>query len=594
MKTLYSALVFVLISLIALNCQKEVKTIGGNNQVPGNGNNTITSSPVNSTLQGNVLDENGKPAKDVSIKVGTVLTTTDDKGYFRIEDAALDKNASLVTAVKTGYFKAYRSFSATSGVNQVMIQLIKKSSAGVIKADAGGQVTLSNGSVIALPANGIVRSGSAYSGNVNVYASYIDPVAAEIGDRVPGSFMATDKNNKLVTLSSYGMLAVELESATGEKLQLANGSTATLTIPVPASIQSSAPSSIPLWYLDEQTGIWKEEGTAVKNGNAYTGTVKHFSYWNADVSVPTVGFTATLKTPGGEPLTYTYVRFRAANGYVGNAYGVTDSLGQVSGFIPSNMNLVLEVINSCHSIAYSQNVGPFSSAVNLGTITISNSVSLMTIKGKIVNCSNAAVTNGHALINFNNIRRDVETNNAGEFSVTFTFCSPTPATCEITAYDESAQQQGSTANVPVTSPVTDAGTLTACGVSTVQYINYTLDGTSYSISSITLDSLLAYTSTPGIVLPIKMQIMGSHMPDKNVQMFFGCNSAPGTYAMNGRMYINDYKRIGVIEPFNVTLTSFPQSIGGYFEGNFSGQFKDSANLSVIHDINATFRIAKNW
>ena len=211
MKTLYAALVFVFISVIAFNCQKEVRTIGGNNQIPGNENNTITPSPVTSTIQGNVFDENGKPANNVSIKVGTVLTTTDDKGYFRIDNAALDKNASLVTAIKTGYFKAYRSFSATSGVNQVMIRLIKKNSAGVIKSDAGGQVTLSNGSVISLPANAVVGSGSAYNGNVNIYATYIDPVAAETGERVPGSFMATDKNDRLVTLSSYGMLAVELE-----------------------------------------------------------------------------------------------------------------------------------------------------------------------------------------------------------------------------------------------------------------------------------------------------------------------------------------------------------------------------------------------
>jgi hypothetical protein len=594
MKTLYAALAFVFISLIAFHCQKEVKTIGGNNQVPGNGNNTITASPVNSSLQGNVWDENGKPASDVSIKVGTVLTTTDDKGYFRVDNASLDKNASLVTAIKAGYFKAYRSFSATSGVNQVMIRLIKKNSAGVIKSDAGGQVTLSNGSVIALPANGIVRSGAAYNGNVNVYASYIDPVAAEIGERVPGSFMAIDKNNKLVTLSSYGMLAVDLESATGEKLQLANGSTATLTIPVPASIQSSAPASIPLWYLDEQTGIWKEEGTAVKNGNAYTGTVKHFSYWNADVSVPTVGFTATLKTPGGEPLTSTYVRFRAANGYVGNAYGVTDSLGQVSGFIPSNMNLVMEVLNSCHGIAYSQNVGPFSSAVNLGTITINNSVSLITIKGKLSGCSNGVVANGHALIKFDNIVRNVDANSSGEFSVTFTICSFAPATCEITGYDDAAAQQGSTSNVTVTTPVTDAGTLNACGISTVQFINYTLDGTNYSLSSAASDSLLAYTSTPGIVLPVKMWIMGSRNPDKYVNLTFGSNTATGTYPMNGRMYINNYGRIGVIEPFNVIITSFPQAAGGYFEGSFTGQFKDTANLSVVHDINATFRLARNW
>jgi hypothetical protein len=594
MKTLYSALLFIFISVIALNCQKEARNIGGGTEIPGNGNNTNTASPVTSTLQGNVTDENGKPAVDVSIRVGTNTATTDSKGYFRIADAQLDKNASLVTAAKAGYFKAYRSFSATTGVNQVMIQLIKKSNAGVIKADAGGQVTLANGSVISLPANGIAKSGSTYNGDVNIYASYIDPASADIGQRMPGSFLATDKNNNRVTLSSYGMLAVELESPAGEKLQIANGSTATLKIPVPASIQSSAPSTIPLWYLDEQTGIWKEEGTAVKNGNAYTGTVKHFSYWNADVSVPTVSFTATLQTSGGQPLAYTYIRIKAASGYYGTSHGLTDSLGQVSGFIPSNMNLIMEVMNSCNGIAYSQNIGPFTSAANLGTITISNTVSMVTVSGKLVNCSNAAVTNGHALINFNGILRNAQVNSGGEFSVSFFICSGTPATCEVTGFDRTAQQQGTITNVAVTSPVTNAGTITACGTSTVQYIDYTLDGTNYSLSSTASDSLLAYVNTPGIVLPLKMMIMGSDNPSRKVQMTFGVNAATGTYPVNGRIYINDYIRIGVIEPFNVTLTSFPQAAGGYWEGSFSGQFRDSADLVPLHNISATFRLARNW
>ena len=592
MKTLYPVLVFIFISVIAFNCQKEARTIGNGTEAPGSGTNT--PSPVTTTLQGNVTDENGKPAVDVAIKAGNRIATTDSKGYFRIDDAVLDKNASLVTAVKTGYFKAYRSFSATSGVNQVMIQLIKKSNAGVIKADAGGQVTLANGAVISLPANGIVKSGSAYTGDVNVHASYIDPSAADIGQRMPGSFLATDKNNNRVTLSSYGMLAVELESPTGEKLQIANGSSATLKIPVPASILSSAPSTIPLWYLDEQTGIWKEEGTAVKNGNIYTGTVKHFSYWNADVSVPTVGFTATLQTSGGQPLAYTWVRIKAASGYYGTSHGLTDSLGQVSGFIPSNMSLIMDVMNSCNGIAYSQNIGPFSSAANLGTIIISNTVSMVTVSGKLVNCSNAAVTSGHALINFNGILRNAQVNNAGEFSVSFFICSGSPATCEVTGYDKLAQQQGSTTTVPVSAPVTNAGTLSACGTSTVQYIDYTLDGTNYSLSSAASDSLLAYASTPGIVLPLKMLIMGSDNPSKRVQLNFGVNAATGTYPVNGRVYINDYIRVGVIEPFNVTFTSFPQSAGGYWEGSFSGQFRDSADLVPLHNISATFRLARNW
>ncbi|MEO5564213.1 MAG: hypothetical protein ABIR18_12280, partial [Chitinophagaceae bacterium] len=386
----------------------------------------------------------------------------------------------------------------------------------------------------------------------------------------------------------------------GEKLQLASGSSATLTIPVPASIQSSAPATIPLWHVDEQTGIWKEEGSAIKNGSNYVGTVKHFSYWNADVSAPTVGFSATLKTPEGNPITYAHVRVRAASGFIGYAYGNTDSIGQVSGMIPANMTLVFEVLNSCNGVAYSQNIGPYSSSINLGAITISNSnsVSMLTIKGKILNCSNAPVADGHALVNYDNVVRNVKTNSAGEFSLTLTVCSGAPTSCQIIPTDATAQQQGAASNVTITSPVTDAGNLVACGTSTLQYITYNVDGVSYNLSSASVDSLIAYT-TNGVTRPTMLNLMGSRIPTTNFSLSFDCAAAPGSYPLtktpvNHKLSVNDYRRIGVIEPLNVIITSFPLTTGGYYEGSFTGQFRDSANLTPLHDISCSFRVAKNW
>ena len=256
---IFRALALILTSVLFFQCQRELSFIGGSDPQPA------IPAPITATVQGNVLDENGLPADGVNIKVGTKTAVTDAKGYFRITDASLDKNASLVVAEKTGYFKAMRSFSATTGVNQVVIKLLPKSLAGTIDGTAGGSVTLNNGMKVALPANGVVNaSGNAYTGSVNVYAAFIDPTSPEIDRIVPGSFMADDKNGGRVTLSSYGMMAVELESAGGEKLQVKNGSKATLTSPIPASLQSSAPANIAMWYVDESKGIWKEEGSGGK------------------------------------------------------------------------------------------------------------------------------------------------------------------------------------------------------------------------------------------------------------------------------------------------------------------------------------------
>ncbi|MGZ8545608.1 MAG: carboxypeptidase-like regulatory domain-containing protein, partial [Flavisolibacter sp.] len=92
------ALIFT--SILFFQCQKEVSFIGGPDPRPA------TPSPITAIIQGNILDETGQPASGVAIRVGSKTAITDAKGYFRIKDAALDKNASLVTAEKPGYFKA--------------------------------------------------------------------------------------------------------------------------------------------------------------------------------------------------------------------------------------------------------------------------------------------------------------------------------------------------------------------------------------------------------------------------------------------------------------------------------------------------------
>ncbi|MBC7946967.1 MAG: carboxypeptidase regulatory-like domain-containing protein [Chitinophagaceae bacterium] len=593
MKGLYLAVSLILLSVLSFNCQKELSS---GPVLPGTGNNS--KNPITATLQGNIVDETGQPASGVSIRVGSKTAITNAKGYFRISNAALDKNASLVTAEKSGYFKAYRTFNATSGVNQVNIKLLQKTSVGDIDAAAGGNVTLSNGSKIALPAAGVVKAagGAAFTGTVKVYATYIDPTSSDIAQTVPGSFMANDKNNNRVTLASYGMLAVELESAAGEKLQIAPTSTATLTSPIPSSLLSSAPATIALWFVDEQTGIWKEEGTATKNGSNYVGEVKHFSFWNCDIGIPAVTLTATLKNNEGIPIVHGMVKIaRSTGNFWDVAYGCTDTLGQVSGLVPANENLVLSVLDPCNNVIYTQNITPLTQNTNLGTITVSNptSPSLLTIKGQLKNCTNGAVTNGYALINYDNVTRYASVNSLGEFAVSFLKCSGGPATAEVIGVDAGSQQQGNVVSVTITTPLTNAGVVVACGTSAAQFINYTIDGTNYSISSSVVgDSLSSYTYQTQGTPPMMTGTSGwSLTTNNNISFNFDHNAGTGTYDVRS-LYVQTYDSIMIVQPFTVTLTNYPASVGGFYEGTFTGKFKEIATPIPIHNINGSFRLRR--
>jgi hypothetical protein len=585
MRRQYIVVAFCFVATFFFQCQKDLSHFGEPDIT-----NIVTPDPVTSNLQGNVFDENGNAAAGVTVRVGGKTAVTDSKGYFRINGASLDKKSALVTAEKAGYFKAYRSFAATAGTNQVVFKLIPKQLAGTINAATGGEVSLSNGSKVVFPANGIVTASNsaAYTGTVNVYMSYIDPSAADIADRVPGSFMANDKDGNRVSLTSYGMVAVELESGAGVKLQIKQGSSATLTTAIPAAAQPSAPATIALWSIDEITGIWKEEGTATKNGGLYTGTVSHFSYWNCDVPGPSAYVSLTLKNSAGAPLVYTRVQFSPLQGW-GAAYGITDSLGHVCGLVPLNMPLTLKVNDECGGIIYSQNVGPFTAATNLGVITVSNSSNrVVTVSGKLLNCANAAVTNGYAVITTGAWVRYAATDASGNFSTTFVICGTTLPGYTVIGVDNGAQQQGASVSGNLTAPATPVGNVSACGTSSAQYINYTYDGISYTVGANLQDSLVGFTSTQGgmFYTYISASQLGTvNQFSVNVQH---ASATAGTYPAS---YISVRgKNSAMGNASSVTFTNFPPAAGQFYEGSVSGNFTDSS--SVTHTVSATFRVRR--
>ena len=585
---LFRSIALIFVSVLFFQCQKEISYISD----PGI--QITTPEPITARLQGTVLDENGQPASGVSVKVGSQVVITDNRGYFRIMNASLDKKSSVVTAEKTGYFKAYRTFAATSGTNQVIIKLIKRTLAGTIDAATGGTVTLANGSKIELPASGVVvaSNNGAYTGTVNVYAAYIDPTANDIDQTVPGSFMANDKNGTRVILSSYGMIAVELESSSAQKLQIKSGSKATLTTAIPSPVQTSSPSTIALWSVDEQSGIWKEEGTATKQGNVYVGEVSHFSFWNCDVSVNAILLNLSLKNTDGSPLVYAHVRIKRLTSYPAQANGSTDSLGQVSGYVPSNESLLLEVVDQCFNVIYSQNIGPFTQNTTLPAITISNTAnSVITVTGTLLNCNGNPVTNGFAIIYYGWNTSYAQTDANGVFSTNFTTCFSTiPPAIQIIGIDNAALQQSSITSVPAVVPVTSAGNITACSSSSAQYINYTLDGTSYSIGGNPTDSLNAFVMTvgQGSTTSTTIIIRGFEASGFN-NIYLKSSILPmtlGTYPMD-LLNVQNFNQIVPTAPAStVTMTNFPTSPGQYYEGTFTAQF----NSGGPHTLSGSFRI----
>ena len=579
----------LVISISLLSCQKEVK-----NYDPRTGGSTgtvVNPTPVQGTVTGKVIDNNNNAVTGATVKAGSNTTTTDNRGLFRFNNIQLDKYSAVVTVEKSGFFKGYRVFSASpNNTNFIKLKLVPKTLIGSIDAVAGGSLSLPDNSKITLPASGIVvrSNNQSYSGSVKVYAEAIDPTSADIAQIVPGSFQGTDADNNRVILKSYGMLAVELEGSGGEQLQIATGKTAKLKFAIPSSLRSTAPATIPLWSVNETTGLWKEEGSATKGTDYYEGDVSHFSFWNCDVSIPTIFLELNLKTVEGS-LPFTQVKITRVNSG-GATYGYTDSTGHVGGLVPKNEPLLLEVFSNCNQPVYSQNIGPYSSNTNLGTITVTiPPINYLQITGSAVNCSNQPVINGNAMIYYDGHLYNKPISN-GNFSLTVTRCSNSNATVEVVAVDNIGNEQSSIWSGTASSGTVSTGTLSACGTSSVSFFNYTLDGTNYSLSTATADSFFVSTGNATSQPATLIMAFKKNQPNINID-FYTQGGAVGTFPVMF-MTANQYgdSSITLVTPFNVTFTSYGV-VGQFIEGSFTGQFREILNNN-LHNVSATFRVRR--
>ncbi len=575
----------LLASCIYFSCQK---TESPDFPEPGPGH---VPEYVTASISGRVTDDQRLPVSGATVKAGSATVTTDVNGVFSFSNINIDKGAGLVKIEKEGYFTGLRTLVLTPNKdNKATIELIRKTVTGTINGSSGGTVTLpsASGSIV-FEANSFLNTANhaGYTGTVSVSAYFINPAAANFQDIIPGTLRGIDANNIETGLQSFGMMAVELTGTNGEKLQLAGGKKAVLHFPIPTSLQAQAPATIPLWSLNDSTGLWKEEGTATKQGTEYVGNVSHFSFWNCDAPFSIVDFTATLKTQQGTALVNSRVVISGAGADSSlSGFGYTNSDGVVGGKIPSNRNLTLKVYDNCNRLLLTKNVGPFSTSADLGVVTVTSAATETTISGTVINCSAAAVTNGYVTISLEGMHYRTSLVN-GAFGLTIIRCSNEATTATVIAYDITGNQSGMPASIPISGVTTNTGQLTACGTSLTQFINYTINGTSYSYLG--PDSLIAHRFQSGQTLISGFRMNGG--VESSVDMNFAGEAAPGTSVLNqviirenGKLYLKSGN-------INVNVTEYVNTTGGYIAGNFTGNIKDSLSSNIL-PINCTFRVKK--
>ncbi len=531
------------------------------------------NTPVVASVVGQILDDQNKPLEGAIISAGTASASTNVNGEFSINNTTLNSNAGIIKVSKAGFFDGFRTIVVNAGKQHfVQIKMLKKTLRGQIDGNAGGTLTMASGMKLTLPAGAVVlkSTGAAYTGQVSVAEAFIDPTAADGNLIMPGDLRGNNASGQERILQSFGMVAIELQDAGGQALQIAAGKTAGLSFPIPSTLQGNAPATIALWSFDETTGLWKEEGSATKNGNAYEGNVSHFSFWNCDIGQPLVDFSATFKDQNGNPIRYARVKLFVTSMNNMQSWGYTDSAGYVHGKIFANATFRLELISFCQTPIYTQTFSSTTTAVSLGTITVTVTINQANVSGTAVTCAGTPVTNGYVQIFVGDRYYNANITN-GAFGINISLCSA-PATATVLAIDVANTQQGSINNITLNPGANPLAQLSACGTSINQFINWTVNGTSYALTNPT-NSIAGYYASQGTSFN-QTSVSGytiNNVPQRAIQFTF--DGQPNTTSAHQLQFISgtglDSSNAGPSVNMPVNITEYG-AVGQFIAGNFAG------------------------
>lgn len=479
MKSIKLLLLLMIVAIGMQSCREDSDII--NVTLPP----TETGMNVQGSIFGTVVDQNGQAVADATVTYGDLTVASDQYGVFQFDDETLYTGGTYIKVEKEGYFNGSRKFYPSEGTtSRVNVELMAMVQVANFQSAAGEKVQF-EGVEIAFGNDAIMRDdGSSYDGNVNVFAKYLEPTLLATLNQMPGDLTAIDQNDDRVILTTYGMITVELRDDAGLELQVKNGSTAEISMPVPVEILGNAPQTIPLWHFDEEIGTWIEEGEASLVNGAYVGQVSHFSFWNCDDPSKMIHLSGSILNRG-VPVQGGLVKITLTNDNASGS-GYTNNEGQFGGFVPKGEELLIEIFDHCGNLIYTITIGPFEENTVLDPFNLNITALQAILSGTVTSCDGSPSLATYVVIQQDDITSIVGLDDDNSFETNIFYCEEGE---EITVGAEDPLNQLASANSVFTVEGNiDIGNLELCEESISQLLYYKYGDQEFLTNGIGQDS----------------------------------------------------------------------------------------------------------
>ena len=537
---------------------------------------------ITATLYGRVLDANGSPLGMAEVVyhngISPVMVLSETDGSFLIEEVQNKGRAAFLSVTSSGKFEAFRKFSILPGrYNYTEIQMKEYEIIGSVSSSEGGSLSLNTGAAIKLPANGIVQStGEPYTGEVSVAMAWIDPSSDNLSREMVGDLSGIDSEGNIRSLSTFGMLQVELIGTQGQLLNLGAEQVAELRFPIPPSMSNQTEPSIPLWSYEELIGTWIQEGNAILDGGFYVGEVGHFSSWNVDFMTDPIALEGEIILKSDDKSTVaSYFQIFVCSDKIGKKGGWVCEDGSFRFYnFPKEQEFYLKVLDKCGDIIYKESYGPYTEDTDIGKIEVINSQSTSKIFGNLVDCNGMPVTNGAISVLQGDRSTSFPVDELGQFEFGFDFCDDKSAT--LIAIDQTARLSAIAA-LPASKEVIEVSDIKVCDELT-DYIAISIDGAAERLLTpnifVFVDGNSTSDSTDKQIIKILFEREDSIREERFALYFHHPDSGKENIGFKLEYYDDKINcKVSDATMFEVSLTEFGLKSGDFIAGTFTGTFE---------------------
>ncbi len=232
---------------------------------------------------------------DVSVVGADKRRVTGEDGEATFENLPTGEPIAF-EASKPGYATQVARVLLPDGGRDAPVTVRMRHSGETLEVEAieeGAEVEALQGARLEIPPDSLVGpNGHPVTGTITVEMTTFDVSESPAIEAFPGSFVGLRPDGASIPITSFGAMEVNLRQD-GQPLQVRPGASVEMRMPTFAR-GASLGGEVPLWSLDESTGLWVEEGTQTvtesthaPTGRALRAEVTHFTVYTGAYPVNT-------------------------------------------------------------------------------------------------------------------------------------------------------------------------------------------------------------------------------------------------------------------------------------------------------------------